>query len=72
MPNLIERSSSVKGELQPAEVHPTPEEIERRAFQLYLERGGALGHDVEDWLQAERELVKTYGKTSRAARAGTT
>ena len=33
-----------------------PLEIERRAYLLYLERGGDHGHDCEDWLQAEREL----------------
>jgi Protein of unknown function (DUF2934) len=27
-----------------------------RAYELYLARGGAHGHDVQDWLQAEREL----------------
>ncbi|MBZ5560446.1 MAG: DUF2934 domain-containing protein [Acidobacteriia bacterium] len=31
-------------------------EIARRAYDLYLARGCAHGHDVEDWLQAEREL----------------
>jgi hypothetical protein len=31
-------------------------EIARRAFQLYCERGGQHGHDLDDWLQAEREL----------------
>ncbi len=31
-------------------------EIARRAFDLYLARGRQDGHDVEDWLQAEREL----------------
>lgn len=31
-------------------------EIERRAYELYLARGGADGHAEEDWLQAEREL----------------
>jgi hypothetical protein len=30
--------------------------IARRAYQLYQDRGGAHGHDREDWLQAEREL----------------
>jgi len=38
------------------EYSPDPQEIERRAYQFYLERGGAPGHDFEDWLQAEREL----------------
>lgn len=31
--------------------------VARRAYDLYLARGREEGHDVEDWLQAERELV---------------
>jgi hypothetical protein len=31
-------------------------DIARRAFELYCGRGGQHGSDVEDWLQAEREL----------------
>lgn len=27
-----------------------------RAYELYLERGGADGRDWDDWLAAEREL----------------
>lgn len=38
--------------------HPTREDIERRAYELYLERGGAEGNEMEDWLQAERELQR--------------
>ncbi len=34
----------------------TDAEIARRAYDLYLARGRADGHDVEDWLQAESEL----------------
>ena len=34
----------------------TDTEIARRAYDLYLARGREDGHDVEDWLQAEREL----------------
>jgi hypothetical protein len=34
----------------------TDTEIARRAYDLYLDRGCEDGHDVEDWLQAEREL----------------
>jgi HSP20 family protein len=30
--------------------------IARRAFQIFQSNGGGFGHDVEDWLQAEREL----------------
>ena len=30
--------------------------IAQHAYALYLARGREDGHDVEDWLQAEREL----------------
>ena len=36
-----------------------PTEIARRAYHLYLQRGGEGGHDVHDWLQPERELLTT-------------
>lgn len=34
----------------------TKQDIARRAYDLYLGRGREPGHEVEDWLQAEREL----------------
>lgn len=57
------------GEPKAAGGHPTREEIELRAYQIYLERGGAQGNDVEDWLQAERELLERHEKTSRMSKA---
>jgi len=36
----------------------TPEKIAARAYQIYLERGRTNGHDVDDWLQAEYELME--------------
>lgn len=36
---------------------PTREEIERRAYDLYVQRGGQDGSDMDDWLRAERELL---------------
>ena len=48
---------------------PIREEIELRAYQIYLERDGAHGQDVEDWIQAERELVEKYGKPVQKAKA---
>lgn len=35
---------------------PAPEEIRRRAFEIHIEHGGIHGCDLDDWLQAEREL----------------
>lgn len=37
---------------------PTHQEIAARAYQIYLERGRVDGHDVDDWLQAEYELMQ--------------
>jgi hypothetical protein len=34
----------------------TDNDIARRAFELYCDRGREDGHDVDDWLNAEREL----------------
>ena len=34
---------------------PTHEEIARRAYEFYLERGGEHGHAEEDWARAESE-----------------
>ena len=33
------------------------DEIRRRAFSLFERRGRTMGWDLEDWLQAEREVV---------------
>ena len=32
-------------------------EIRARAYELFEQRGGEPGHHVEDWLQAEAELL---------------
>lgn len=37
--------------------HPSPEEIRRRAYEIHIERGGIHGCDLEDWIQAEKELT---------------
>ena len=34
----------------------TKDEVARRAYELFLARGQAEGHDVDDWLEAERQL----------------
>ena len=34
----------------------TDGDIARRSFELFCDRGREDGHDVDDWLNAEREL----------------
>lgn len=36
---------------------PSREAIERRAYEIYVERGGLEGDDVSNWLAAEEELM---------------
>src|SRR5579864_3090343 len=37
----------------------TDRDIARRAYELFEKRGREHGHDLDDWLQAERELDRT-------------
>ena len=34
----------------------TKDDVAQRAYELFLARGRVDGHDVEDWLEAERQL----------------
>ncbi len=69
MSRPIKKFSPAKNESRTTESHPTREEIELRAYQIYLDRGGVPGRDMEDWLQAERELLEKHGKTGGMSRA---
>ena len=39
---------------------PSRDEIARLAYYFYETRGRPDGHDVDDWLSAERELIRHY------------
>ena len=39
------------------EVDKRLEAVERRAFELFEKRGRELGHELEDWVKAEHELL---------------
>jgi hypothetical protein len=39
----------------------TFDHVKRRAYEIYEARGGAPGHALDDWLQAERELRANFG-----------
>jgi hypothetical protein len=48
---------------------PTAEQIQLRAYEIYVERRGAPGNQMDDWLQAERELASAgRPKTRKATR----
>jgi len=40
----------------PTEPETLVDQIRRRAYELYEERGREDGHELEDWLRAEEEI----------------
>jgi hypothetical protein len=40
------------------------DEIRRRAYEIYEERGRTPGDQHEDWLRAEREILARYQQTA--------
>ena len=56
------RSSTAEDQIKNA---PTPEEIRLRAYEIHIERGGLYGCDMDDLLQAERELQEKYKNSKK-------
>jgi len=48
-----------------AETLPVEERIRQRAYEIYLQRGGAEGSEVDDWLQAEEEILGSEPSSDR-------
>jgi Protein of unknown function (DUF2934) len=42
------------------------EEIRRRAYELFQQRGPGSGSEANDWLMAEREVMQRYRQQQRA------
>ncbi|HEX9146938.1 MAG TPA: DUF2934 domain-containing protein, partial [Candidatus Binatia bacterium] len=50
--------------LSSADLHPR---ISKVAYDLYLNRGGVHGHDLDDWLVAERIVLFQLSQKKRKA-----
>jgi hypothetical protein len=55
-PNSTDPDSSPRSDRDSPSTSPNEEEIRRRAYELYEQRGAVHGRDKEDWERAEREL----------------
>ena len=51
-------AAAVAAPVPPLTPAPTLEEIQKRAYEIYLARGDAPGTALSDWSQAERELTR--------------
>jgi Protein of unknown function (DUF2934) len=56
----VPKEEQIRKQLQ--ESLPLEEQLSRRAHEIYLERGGQDGSDLEDWIQAEAEIAAAQGK----------
>jgi len=59
--NAIVATAADRPQQSPQPAIITDNEIACRAYDLYLARGREDGHDLEDWLEAERELRARAG-----------
>ncbi len=42
------------------QVQASQDRIRERAFEIYERRGSKPGHDMQDWLHAERQILATH------------
>lgn len=65
MPKTMESPSPATQKSLAANGHPTQEQIALRAYQLFLERDGTPGNELQDWLQAENQLAGENGRSRK-------
>ena len=57
-PEVISLSVLAPVEVLAAEELPVEERIGARAYELYIRRGNQSGSELDDWLQAEEEILQ--------------
>ncbi len=58
MAKLVGQKRNVLSSIQSKPSQNLNEQIQRLAYQLFVERGYQHGHDAEDWLRAEAIIRK--------------
>jgi hypothetical protein len=54
-PAVPKKAAAPKKDIEKQSI-PLEEQIRQRAHQIYLQRGGQNGSDLDDWFQAEAQL----------------
>ncbi len=62
------KSSSDPTPIKPKSQKPAEleDEIPRRAYELYEQRGRVDGYELDDWLQAEAEVLSVESRKTAA------
>ena len=51
---------------EPTVLIPIEQQIQKRAYELYEQRGRTDGHELDDWLQAQCEIKGTQANAATA------
>jgi hypothetical protein len=67
-PQEIEKKPStlVPKSDEPTILIPIEQQIRKRAYELYEQRGRTDGHELDDWLQSECEIKGTQANAATA------
>ena len=69
----MDASSAVGiGDLRTHHTESHDDRVRRRAYELYVARGGAGGSEMDDWLEAERQLRVRHEQSATSALQATT
>jgi hypothetical protein len=49
---------SASSETSNSGIRVSADDIRLRAFHMYQKRGNKHGHDIQDWLKAERQITQ--------------
>ncbi len=71
VPRAAHEASVVEVDMPDLSPRIAHDEIERRAYGRFLQRGGQHGDDWADWFQAEAELRTERNQAETAAPSGT-
>lgn len=62
---MLDNSGKTPARNAATDAHPNlEEEIRRLVFEIYVGRGREDGHDVDDWLFAEAEVLGSHMKAA--------
>ncbi len=68
MPKARTSSSPAAKKTRVAKAKPTQDDIALRAYYIYLERRSTPGDPLQDWLQAEQQLLGSTHKPRRKSK----
>ncbi len=63
--------SATKGKSLSSKKLSPEQKIQLRAYEIYLERNGAPGNPLEDWVRAEREVLQKSRKAAQKSAGAT-